>query len=87
MQEPKDKICIDWFKGRSQKEKDELEYVLRNNSILRQALLDILTRYEEAETRIEISSAQYDNPSWAYKQADINGAKRALAKIRTLFTF
>lgn len=83
---PEPRICIDWFQGRSEKEKAELEYILRNNTILMQALLDILTRYEQAESRTEISSGQYDNPSWAYKQADINGAKRALAKVRTLFT-
>lgn len=79
------KICTDWFRDKSPKEKEDLEQILRNNTILRQALLEILTRYESEEGRSEISTSQYDNPSWAYKQADTNGAKRAYAKIRNLF--
>lgn len=81
------KPCIDWFKGRSEKEKEDLEYVLRNNTILIQSILDILTRYEQEEDRSEISPSQYDNPSWAYKQADKNGARRSLSKVKALFTF
>lgn len=85
MSQQKSKICADWFRDKSPKEKEDLEYILRNNTILREALLEILTRYESEEVRSEISVSQYDNPSWAYKQADTNGAKRAYAKIRTLF--
>lgn len=87
MSKPDKKPCIDWFQGLQDKERSDLEYVLKNNTILIQAILDILTRYEEQESRSEISVSQYDNPSWAYRQADTNGAKRALAKVRNLFTF
>lgn len=81
------KLNSDWFRNTNSKQKEELEYVLRNNSTLVQSILDILTRYENEELRSQISSSQYDNPSWAYKQADVNGARRALAKVRALFTF
>ena len=81
----KNRLCSDWFRELSEKEKSDLEYILRNNTILVSSLLKILTRYENEENRSEISASQYDNPSWAYKQADTNGAKRAYAKIRALF--
>lgn len=81
------KLSSDWFRDKTPKQKEEIEFVLRNNTTLIQSILDILTRLENEESRSEISSSQYDNPSWAYKQADTNGARRALAKVRALFTF
>lgn len=84
--ENKPRICADWFQNRSGKEKEDIEYLLRNNSVLIEAFLEILTRYEQQEIRSEISTSQYDNPSWAYKQADTNGARRAFAKVRALFS-
>lgn len=76
----------DWFIDVSGKEKDELIYVLQNNPILIQAFLKILDRMEKEEARSETQLSEYDNPSWAYKQADRNGAKRIISKVRALFT-
>lgn len=80
-------LKTDWFRDLSEKEKKDLEFVLRNNTILIQAFLDILTRYEKEEERSEITLDQYDSPSWSHRQADRNGARRALNKVRSLFTF
>lgn len=77
----------DWGRNKSPKEKEEIEYVLRNNTILITAFFEILDRMEAEETRQEIQTADYDSPSWAYKQADRNGAKRAYDKVRKLFIF
>ncbi len=76
----------DWFIDVSGKEKDELIYVLQNNPILIQAFLKILDRMEKEEARSETQLSEYDSPSWAYKQADRNGARRIISKVRALFT-
>lgn len=75
----------DWFKDVSAKDKEELLYVLQNNPILIQAFLKILDRMEKEEIRSEIQLTEYDSASWAYKQADRNGAKRIINKVRALF--
>ncbi len=80
------KLSIDWFKDKNEKQKTEIDFVIRNNPVLVQSILDILSRYEEEENRSETSSADYDSPSWAYKQADRNGAKRMVRKIKNLFS-
>jgi len=81
------KLKSEWLRGKSSKEQEEISTVLRHNTILIKSFLEILDRMEEQEHRQEIQSSDYDSPSWAYKQADRNGAKRALSKIRSLFLF
>ncbi len=81
------KIKTAWFKNKTAREKEEITYVLQNNVLLREALFSILDQMREAEERKEIQSNQYENPSWAYRQADINGAKRILQDVRALFIF
>ncbi len=81
------KIKTAWFKNKTAREKEEITYVLQNNVLLREALFSILDQMREAEERKEIQSNQYENPSWAYRQADINGAKRVLQDVRALFIF
>lgn len=79
------KIQSIWFKGKDPKERESIEYILRNNQILLTEFLRILDEYEQEEDVANLND--YDSASWAYKQADRNGAKRAIRKIRTLFKF
>ncbi len=79
-------LSSDWTAGKKGKDKEDIEYVLKNNQRPFKTLSEIVTRYEEEEARAEITTSQYDNPSWAYKQADRNGAMRVLKKIRSLIT-
>lgn len=44
-------------------------------------ILELLESLEE-----ENLVADYDSPSWAYRQADRNGANRKLAEIRKILT-
>lgn len=85
MKKSNPRIKTDWLRGKVGKEAEDLEYVIRNNPILIEAFLEILKRYEKEEDRGEITLDQYDSPSWGYKQADRNGARRAYAKVRSLF--
>ena len=76
-----------WVKGKSSKDKEDIEYILRNNKIMISALLKILTEMEDEELRAERDGGQYDTPSWSHKQADRNGALRTYAKVKQLFSF
>lgn len=81
------KLPLAWLEGLEGKEKEDIEYVLRNNKILIGIFLKLLDRMEQEEIRAETNISEYDSSSWAFKQADRNGAKRAYRKIRTLFNF
>ena len=50
---------------------------------------DVLERLKEileAKQTEVVLSTDYDNPSWAYKQADRNGYDRALTEVINLIT-
>ena len=81
------KLPLVWSKGLSPKDVEALEYVLRNNSILIPKLLEIIDQMTEEETSAETTLKEYDSPSWGYKQADRNGARRAFKKVRNLFSY
>lgn len=78
-------INLLWTKNMGQKEKEAFETLLRNNTIIVRRLLEILAERKEEYERREISKTEYDNPSWAYKQAHTNGAKTELKFIESLF--
>lgn len=81
------KLPLVWSKGLSEKDKEALEYVLRNNSILIPKLVEIIDQMIDEETRSETTLSDYDSPSWSHKQADRNGARRAYKRIRSLFSY
>lgn len=49
-------------------------------------ILQLLQHLEDQEETIELSTTQFDTPNWAYKQANINGAKRAYKRLRSYLT-
>ena len=81
------KLPLVWLKGRKKEEAESIDYVLRNNSTLINALLDIVNQYEQEEVNAEMNLSEYDSPSWGYKQADRNGARRAYKRIKSLFNY
>lgn len=75
-----------WYQGVSEKEKqthgrDIVNFI--NGPFVKQ-LLDILARYEDTLDRGAINPDAYENPSWAYRQAHINGERHALKIIKDL---
>jgi hypothetical protein len=74
-----------WTQG--SKDKESLELALRNqvNSTIVNRFIEIINRRiaELQTSRI----ADYDNPNWAYKQADLIGRLSELKTIITLFNF
>lgn len=71
-------LPLDWIKDLDQKQREELEKQLRaaRKPLLkiRQLVINKLVQLEKEQ----VSKRNYDSPSWAYLQADINGEVRGL---------
>lgn len=66
---------------KTQEEKDKfIKNVLGSRTTFNR-LNDILDEMEKGE---DIVASDYDNPNWAYRQADINGFKRCLSILKKL---
>jgi hypothetical protein len=78
-------VKTEWLRDKKASDQDAIEYALKNNPTLLQAFSDILDRYIAEEQRATESLVQYESPSWAYLQADRNGALRILKRIKGLF--
>lgn len=72
-------LLSNWFIGIQPSEKEEVEKIIRNSTIVR----DQLTKHLEHELRNKEANpvADYDNPNWAYKQADRLGEIRVLRNL------
>lgn len=80
-------LPADWRRDLDEKTIEGIDFLIKNNLAFTEQLLKILDRYADEEERREITLASYDNPNWAYAQADRNGARRALQKVRKLFSY
>jgi hypothetical protein len=58
---------------------------LDNPSALVERLKELLEEFRKEEERADLTLKDFENPNWAYLQANRNGAKRALAKVEALF--
>lgn len=74
----------EWKRSFNPEEQEKLESIL-GNKFLVESFLKIIDRMIAEEEAMELSLKAYENPSWAYKQADLNGARRAYSKIKNLF--
>lgn len=70
-----------WFQGLSAEDKDHLIKQL-GNSFLKDRLVSII---QDQLRSLKSKSSDYDNPSWAFKQADQNGQERAFNYLLRLF--
>ena len=70
-----------WFKEcKTKKEKEAVNQVLQSN----RESLDRLKEILEPMLKDTTPAADYDSPSWAYKQADRNGFNRAVTTVLDL---
>ena len=69
-----------WFKGlKTKEEKDRRKQEIISHSTFIEDLKELL-QTEFRKDKFE----DYDSPSWAYKQADLNGYNRALTKVLSI---
>lgn len=72
-----------WFRGKNPAEQAELRSLFNNSEKILDLLSDLCYN-----SIIELESARinsdYDSPSWAFKQAHLNGKIEALKEVRLL---
>lgn len=75
----------DWLKDcKTEEAKDDRRKMVRSAAPTLNVLKTIVERYLRDEEAKRLSKAAYENPSWAYLQADGNGAVRILKLMQTL---
>ncbi len=78
-------LLADWTRHLKGEKKEEFEKILRNSTYTLGVLREIIDDYLESVNKD--STSDYESPSWAYKQADKIGERRALTKVRNLLSF
>ena len=70
-----------WIKGLNDQDKLDLESSYKASTVLRRRLIELLKEKAELANKNARSKMTYDNPNWAYLQADKVGYERALHEI------
>ena len=73
-------------KGLDDSIKDEVAQGFASSTIIRRRLVEVLSDKSSSEDKKSVLENAYDNPNWAYKQADSRGYRRAIAEIISLLT-
>lgn len=71
-----------WFRGLSADDKDLLKRQI-SNSLIADRLREIILEWER---NLPVTQADYDSPSWAYRQAHQNGMSEILNKLKSILT-
>ena len=74
------------FKGLSPQEKVKQEAYFKEHKAIFVVLQETIKKDLDLITKESQSDKRYDEQSWAYKQADYNGTKRAYEDILELLT-
>lgn len=77
-------VDMKWVQGIASEKKEPFEQLLRNSSIVFTKLTEILENLDR--DNLKTTKTDYDSPSWAYRQADQNGYRRALRDVINLIT-
>lgn len=80
-------IPTDWIKNLPVGEQEEFEKTLRHSTTVLTRLQQIVDEKIYAIEREENSITTYETPSWAFKQAHLNGERSGLTKIKNLLQF
>jgi hypothetical protein len=68
-------------------EKERFLQALKNDTLVLGRLRDIIEEDIAALSRREVRLDSYDSPSWAYRQAHLNGVSQSLQGLRDLLSF
>lgn len=80
-------LSVQWFHGTKPEEKPKLERAIRNDTLVLGRLQRIISGKLDQVNASETKLSVYDTPSWANKQAHINGYKQAYREIEELLSF
>lgn len=73
-----------WYEGLDEKEKKETESLIKASSLLLRRLDQVLDNQQKNLDRVENNLDVYSSPSWAYKQAHLNGTRQAYQTMKAL---
>lgn len=78
-------LSTEWTKHlRTEAERKEFSALVLNDRIVLDRLSAIVEEKLSGLQSREVSATEYDSPSWAYKQAHLNGVKSGLTAILKL---
>lgn len=81
-------LSLVWTKHlKSDEQKQTFEQSIRASTTIVNRLREILDEEERALDAQTIGVKEFDNPSWAYKQAYRLGEKNRISKLRELLDF
>lgn len=81
-------LSVDWTKHLpTEKDKKEFEDLLRRSTVLSRRIKEMLVHRLESLESKELSAKAYETASWPYQQADINGSRRELKYLISLFDY
>jgi hypothetical protein len=75
------RLSILWTKDLKGKDKEDLEATIRNSTVIREKLTQIIDDLIKNTTTTDVD---FDNPNWAYRQANLIGQRKAYNEIRKL---
>ena len=76
-------MISDWTKHLKAEEKERFRNSVYGSKTVLDRLDDLLSEYEQDLEKTEVD---YNSPNWDYRQADANGYRRCLKKIKQLIT-
>lgn len=77
---------VAWTKGLTKEQTVEIRKDFVGAIILRKRLTTLLEEKEQSSRKSSVSKDSYENPNWAYLQADARGYERALNEIISLLS-
>ena len=75
-----------WTKGLNEEQITQLRQDFVGGVLLRERLTYLLTEKQLASTKKSRNEESYENPNWAYLQADARGYERALSEVISLIS-
>lgn len=75
-----------WTSGLTPQQKEEITSNFGHSSLVRERLTAILTSKMETNDKELVTKELYESPSWALRQADGVGYKRALNEVISLLS-
>jgi len=76
-----------WTKNlKTDEEKERFKNSILGSKTVLRRLQELLNEVEDDLDKTELSTDIYDKPNWDYRQADMNGFRRALKTVRKIIT-
>lgn len=69
---------------KSEEEKERFKNIYSGSKQVLERLSELLDQIENDDSELETNPKVYDIPNWPYRQADLNGHRRAIKQIKKL---